>query len=113
MLVGICEGQRVKDCKNIVKEHMINEGMAVPYWEPQSEVVARSGDSCIVAACDQWLLAYGEEEWRDTIKDYVNQDGFECFNPKTKFEFIKTLDWLKEWGCSRTQGLGTFIPWDK
>ena len=23
------------------------------------------------------------------------------------------LDWLKEWGCSRTQGLGTFVPWDE
>jgi leucyl-tRNA synthetase len=22
------------------------------------------------------------------------------------------LDWLKEWGCSRTAGLGTELPWD-
>ena len=112
MLVGICEGQKVKDCKQTVKEYMINEGMAVPYWEPTSEVQARSGDMCIVAACDQWLLNYGEETWRDKLKDYVSHDSFECFNPKTKQEFMQTLDWLKEWGCSRTQGLGTKIPWD-
>jgi leucyl-tRNA synthetase len=52
MLVGICEGQKVQDCKQTVKEYMINEGMAVSYWEPTSEVQARSGDMCIVAACD-------------------------------------------------------------
>lgn len=23
------------------------------------------------------------------------------------------LDWLKEWGCSRTTGLGTRVPWDE
>lgn len=22
------------------------------------------------------------------------------------------IDWLKEWGCTRTQGLGTKLPWD-
>ena len=23
-----------------------------------------------------------------------------------------TVDWLKEWGCSRSFGLGTKLPWD-
>lgn len=23
------------------------------------------------------------------------------------------MDWLKEWGCSRTTGLGTRVPWDE
>ena len=23
------------------------------------------------------------------------------------------IDWLKEWGCTRTQGLGTKLPWDE
>ena len=23
-----------------------------------------------------------------------------------------TVDWLKEWGCSRSFGLGTQLPWD-
>lgn len=27
--------------------------------------------------------------------------------------FLSTVDWLKEWGCSRTFGLGSRIPWDK
>ena len=113
MLVGICEGKPVKDCKQTVKDHMIDNGMAVPYWEPQSEVQSRSGDACIVASCFQWLLDYGEESWRESVKSHVASDNFQTYNPKTKHEFMVTLDWLKEWGCSRTQGLGTFLPWDK
>jgi leucyl-tRNA synthetase len=26
--------------------------------------------------------------------------------------FIKALEWLREWGCSRSFGLGTRLPWD-
>ena len=25
---------------------------------------------------------------------------------------IETVDWLKQWGCSRSFGLGTKLPWD-
>lgn len=62
--------------------------MAVPYYEPTSEVVARSGDQCIVAACDQWLLDYGEDQWRESVKEHVASDKFETYNPKTKHEFM-------------------------
>lgn len=24
-----------------------------------------------------------------------------------------TVDWLREWGCSRSTGLGTKLPWDQ
>lgn len=113
MLVGIGEGKPVKDVKELVKKHMIENSMAVPYWEPQSEVVARSGDSCIVAACDQWFIEYGEDSWKETVKGRVSSDKFDTYNPKCKKEFMETLDWLREWACSRTQGLGTLIPWDK
>jgi hypothetical protein len=30
---------------------MIENGFAVPYSEPESEVVSRTGDSCIVGLC--------------------------------------------------------------
>jgi len=39
-------------------------------------------------------------------------DRFQTYNPKTQNEFEVILDWLKEWGCSRTTGLGTRVPWD-
>ena len=28
-------------------------------------------------------------------------------------KYESTLDWLKEWACTRQFGLGTFLPWDK
>lgn len=34
------------------------------------------------------------------------------FGKDTKEAFVKALDWLGPWACSRTYGLGSNIPWD-
>jgi len=112
MITGLGEGKKVEEAKPIVKAHMIENNLAFVYFEPESEVVSRTQDQCIVALCDQWLLNYGEDQWREEVKTYVASDDFECYNPRTKNEFMVILDWLKEWGCSRTKGLGTRLPWD-
>lgn len=112
MIVGLGEGKPVQEVKPLVKEHMIKEGSACQYYEPEKEVVSRTGDNCIVALCDQWLLNYGEDQWRDLVMGHVVSDNFQTYNPKTKREFELILNWLKEWGCSRTTGLGTLLPWD-
>lgn len=67
----------------------------------------------MVALCDQWLIAYGEEEWKNFCMDHVKSDKFSAYSQLSQQAFEDTLDWLKEWGCSRTTGLGTRIPWDK
>jgi leucyl-tRNA synthetase len=36
----------------------------------------------------------------------------ETFSDDTKNAFIKTLDWLNQWACSRSFGLGSRLPWD-
>lgn len=36
-----------------------------------------------------------------------------CYNDDTKNMFFNTLDWLKEWACSRSFGLGSHLPWDE
>jgi leucyl-tRNA synthetase len=51
MLVGIAEGESVEKAKPKVKQHLFDQGLAVPYYEPESEVVSRTGDQCIVASC--------------------------------------------------------------
>ena len=43
MLVGSCKGKKVFESKNIVKKEMIDNGDAEIYYEPESNVVARSG----------------------------------------------------------------------
>ena len=65
MKLGICAGQKVELAKPIIRKQMIDDGAAVPYYEPEKEVVARTGEQCIVALCDQWLLDYGEEAWKN------------------------------------------------
>lgn len=106
-------GMKVELAKVHLKKQMIADGQAINYYEPEKSVISRTGDDCIVALCDQWLNDYGEDSWKNAVKEHVVSDNFETYNPKTKGEFEAILEWLKEWGCSRTTGLGTRVPWDE
>lgn len=68
MTVGDFKGEPVADAKPKVRQQMIEAGLAVPYAEPESEVISRSADVCVVALVDQWYLDYGEEEWKGVAK---------------------------------------------
>jgi leucyl-tRNA synthetase len=95
-----------------VRGELLACGAAAPYWEPESLVVSRSGDECVVAELDQWYLKYGEEEWCGAVTAWVNSPHFKTFNPANLDAFNHTLSWLREWACSRSFGLGTKLPWD-
>ena len=77
------------------------------FYEPESEIISRTGDVCIVASCYQWFMKYGEEVWKENVRRHLLSDNFTAYNTKTQHEFELIIDWLKEWGCTRTQGLGT------
>jgi len=113
MLVGDCAGQKVCDAKPIIREQMIERGDACIYFEPESLVMSRSGDECIVALTDQWYLTYGAEDWCNNVKDHVNSEHFNAYSRANLDKFNFTLGWLKEWACSREFGLGTQLPWDQ
>jgi leucyl-tRNA synthetase len=49
------------------------------YYEPESVVMSRSGDECVVALTDQWYLGYGEEDWKQRVHDHINSDQFSAF----------------------------------
>jgi len=63
---------------------MIDWGEAVIYYEPENLVISRTNDECIVAKVDQWLLKYGEEDWKQFVKEHVNSDHFNAYHKKTK-----------------------------
>lgn len=44
--------------------------------------------------------------------DHV-KNNFYCNSEVLKNDLIYTIDWLKEWGLSRSFGLGTKLPFDK
>ena len=52
--VGEYAGEKVQDAKKKIQDVMVTRGEAVLYQEPESTVISRSGDVCVVALCDQW-----------------------------------------------------------
>lgn len=111
MRVGPHSGEKVSDAKPKIKAEMIAAGTAYNYAEPDKRVVSRSGNECVVALADQWYLKYGEPEWQSIVRQHV-ENTIELYNPQTKKDFLLTVDWLHEWACSRSYGLGTNLPWD-
>ncbi|XP_039295414.1 leucine--tRNA ligase, cytoplasmic [Nilaparvata lugens] len=71
----------------------------------------RSGDECVVALCDQWFLDYGNAAWKDKARKCLG--NMNLYHDEVRKNFLATLDWLHEYACSRTYGLGTRLPWDK
>lgn len=52
MVVKDYEGMKVQDAKPKVKKLMIDNNLADVYYEPESLVISRSRDECVVALCD-------------------------------------------------------------
>lgn len=110
LIVGKYKGEKVEVAKPKVKQDLVDSGDAIIYNEPESQVISRSGDSCIVSLEDQWYLDYGEENWKSQALDCL--EHMKTFHTETKNAFEGVFNWLKNWALSRTYGLGTKIPWD-
>ena len=113
MEVGPHKGKKVSEAKPIIKQEMIAAKQACLYFEPESRVVSRTNDECVVAATDQWYLAYGEESWSEAVRKHIlNVEKFNAYDPKALDNYKYVVGWLKEWACTRQFGLGTQLPWD-
>ncbi|SPO03340.1 probable leucine--tRNA ligase, cytosolic [Cephalotrichum gorgonifer] len=112
MKVGDFAGEKVEVAKPKVRQQLIDAGDAFVYSEPEGLVISRSGDECIVAMMDQWFIEYGEEEWKKTALDYV-ENGLNTYSAEAKNAFEGVLNWLKDWAVSRNFGLGSRLPWDE
>lgn len=111
MIIGKYKGEKVEAAKPKVKADLIAAGEAFVYIEPESLVMSRSGDECIVSLEDQWYLDYGETHWRAQAEECLA--SMETFSKETRNGFEGVLDWLKNWALTRTYGLGTKCPWDE
>eukprot|EP00930_Biecheleria_cincta_P032699 TRINITY_DN22676_c0_g1_i1.p1 TRINITY_DN22676_c0_g1~~TRINITY_DN22676_c0_g1_i1.p1 ORF type:complete len:1206 (-),score=292.68 TRINITY_DN22676_c0_g1_i1:49-3597(-) len=112
MKVGPYAGKKVAEVKSVIRQELIEQGQAVPYFEPEAKVVARSGDECVVALCDQWYLKYSDEDWTKRVRNHVDND-FQMFSDSAMNNMTHAVGWLGDWACSRTFGLGTKLPWDE
>ena len=55
MTAGPFKGLPVPEAKDKTKAYLVEKGEAMIYYEPEKEVMSRSGCECVVALCDQWL----------------------------------------------------------
>ena len=112
MTVGEYVGKKVADVKPIIKQQLIDQGLANLYFEPEKKVVSRTQDECVVAATDQWYLVYGEDSWKEAVKKHVFSSDFSAYDETALGKYDHSIGWLKEWACTRQFGLGTQLPWD-
>jgi leucyl-tRNA synthetase len=110
MLLGDFKGMKVSEAKVLTKDLLLHTGQAIRYSEPAEVVISRSGDKCVSALTDQWYLNYGEETWKAQALDVLK--NMETYGPETRHQFESTFEWLNQWACSRSYGLGSRLPWD-
>lgn len=112
MICGPLKGEKVLAAKSKCQAMLEASGEAIRYYEPNGLVVSRSGDECVVALQNQWYLEYGKNEmWKQAVIAHLK--NVQTFSAAVRNGFEETLNWLQEWACSRTFGLGTYIPSDE
>ncbi|KAF2862508.1 leucyl-tRNA synthetase [Piedraia hortae CBS 480.64] len=121
MIYGDFAGKSVEEAKPLVRQQLLDSGDAFNYAEPENLVVSRSSDECVAGHLDQWFMNYGKPEnsgdgeWQPSVLKHVqNEDGqgLNTFSTEAKNAFVQVLDWLNQWACARSYGLGTKLPWD-
>jgi leucyl-tRNA synthetase len=111
MLKGRHAGKKVSMCRDSIEYDMLESGDAFHYAEPDQRIVSRSGNDCVVAHTEQWYIAYGEDVWKRMIQAHL-ECTLKSYTPQAQKDLLAALEWLHEWACSRTFGLGTKLPWD-
>jgi len=100
-------GRLVSEVIPVLKEEKLSKGQWFNYAEPESMVISRSGDVCVVALADQWFIDYGEASWKKELEEHMS--SMNMYSEKAVEQFNIAKDWLTQWPCSRTYGLGTSL----
>uniref|UniRef100_A0A3B0N3V4 leucine--tRNA ligase n=1 Tax=Theileria annulata TaxID=5874 RepID=A0A3B0N3V4_THEAN len=109
---GKYKDQKVLDVKNKIRDELVENKQAFVYYEPSKRVVSRLGDECVVGICNQWYTKFGDKQWKQNILNFVTSNKFTCYNESTYNQLINIIQWLDNWACSRSYGLGTLLPWE-
>jgi leucyl-tRNA synthetase len=106
-------GKPVRVARDEVAELMTEKYDSVVMYEfDQRPVVCRCGNRVRVKILhDQWFLKYSDPAWKQEVSDHLKD--MDLVPPEVRVEFDRTVDWLKDWACTRRVGLGTRFPWDK
>jgi leucyl-tRNA synthetase len=111
----------VKEAKNKVFEKLLKENLVAILFEnsskdqdenPVKEIFCRCGARVIIKVLEeQWFLDYSNKEWKEKAKKLLNK--LEIVPNIYRKQFEDTIDWLHEWACARSRGLGTKLPQDE
>ena len=105
-------GKPVRFARDDVGQTMIEKYNSVVMYEFDTRpVVCRCGNKVKVKILhDQWFLKYSDPVWKKEVSDHLKDMAL--VPPEVRVEFDRTVDWLKDWACTRRVGLGTRFPWD-
>lgn len=109
---GKYAGMSVEKAQALIKKDLIKAKDGVMFYELTGRVVCRCLTEAIVKVVeDQWFLDYGNEKWKKLVHKNLKQ--LKLYPEKARAQFEYVVDWLHQWACTREEGLGTRLPWDK
>lgn len=105
-------GKPVRVARDDVASLMIEKyDSKIMYEFDTRPVICRCGNKVKVKILhDQWFLKYSDPVWKKQVSDLILDMAL--VPPEVRLEFDRTVDWLKDWACTRRVGLGTRFPWD-
>jgi len=105
-------GIPVPQAKQAVRDDMLASGEAATMYEFSARpVTCRCGTKVTVKVVeDQWFLNYADESWKEKARKCLAR--MHLVPPQTRVQFEHTINWLHEWPCTRSIGMGTPAPWD-
>ncbi|MDI6820360.1 MAG: leucine--tRNA ligase [Candidatus Hodarchaeaceae archaeon] len=105
-------GMPVSRAKVAVRDDMLAGGEACIMYEFSAKpVTCRCGTRCTVKVVeDQWFLNYADGAWKEKARKCLER--MHLVPPETRAQFEHTIEWLHEWPCTRSIGMGTPAPWD-
>ncbi len=83
----------------------------ITIYIPETEVISRSGDVCVVALTDQWYISYSDAVWKERVLQCI--DKMTVYDDEVRKQLVIAANNLHDWCVSREYGLGTRLPWDE
>ena len=108
------KGKKVHEVKEELIKKFLKEGIGLKYYILPEKVVCRClNEAKVKIVSDQWFLNYGDKRWKEKAHEAIEKMNF--YPDKLKENFHYTVDWLKNWACSRDKrtSLGSVLPFDE
>lgn len=105
-------GMPVREARDDVAALMLERYDSIPMYDfDDNRVICRCGGRVFVKILHgQWFLEYSDPCWKEKVK--IQLEEMDLVPSEVRAEFDRTVDWLREWACTRRVGLGTKLPWD-